>query len=397
MVSAATLSNPCNKVSNRLDSLRRNVHPNPPKYGEKPRFFNEYHAEKSDNSSTEPLSDNESGDEVEKEEQSAVVIEKKLKFDQANTIEKTGNQQGRREIENQRKSGAESAELDQDMGTGINSISLIPNEEKLELDQEVTKPVKSVQKKADDKSKLIPVPGISGSPEQNLLETLPDDLSLVKIYNYLDIDSAYNLTSATRLFLTHRDEALDKYRKKEIGNKIGNWLNYYSENINLLDKKAERDKLIGYLKALERTYLAPKSKRKIAEVHFNEKTIAVAIKLVMHNNESRFLDKVILEKITRIPGDPINVNIQYDYRRIVYGMLAFDVCINYNNQGLAFDRNKVNTYSKFAQVPRSLFNGFVNESLASSVNEKLRILDEQARRERQESSSWRNGSKCILS
>jgi hypothetical protein len=279
--------------------------------------------------------------------------------------------------------------------------TLFKDEKKIEVDQnrQIPSPkatfISGDEKSAELDQKLSTT--LSKVKNEIELMRLPNEL-LNQIYNSLDIVSRLYMTSTCRLFFTYRDKAVEECVRKEIKEKIGNKLNYLSENLHLLDRKETRDRLILYFKLLERTYTPPIGKEKLAEVHFDEKTITVAIKLIMHHNEHKFIKSTILEGFANIPGKPNEICIQYYYRRIFYQMSDYyNVVINYENQGMGFDEEDVDTHPKLTKIPRSFFNGITNEDLIFYVSRKLRELDEKTKRNQQEKSGFCGLSMCILS
>jgi hypothetical protein len=316
----------CRTRSNRTNPLIREIEPHSPEYASKPRFF--------------PLKTDagESDD-----------CKRKLDLDSGDT--KTGSF-----FTADSKDCFSSTTEFKDCSAAEGPLS--DDEESAELDQELS----NTTPKTDDKIEY--------------LKLLPNEV-LEHLYDFLDIDSQYHFTSLSNLFLTHRDKAVVEYRKKEVREKIGNLLNHLSKNLHLLDKKEIRDKVGAYLRLLERTSTARKGGEKLAAVDFDEKTIAVAIKLVMHNNESEFNKHTILRDSENIPGNPNEIIIKYDHRRVVWGMGDYDVLINYKNQGMGFETGKPRTYCKFTRVPRSFFNGITDEKLIYEVQKEFVELEKK--------------------
>ncbi|MFN7093948.1 MAG: hypothetical protein ACK4M7_01155, partial [Burkholderiales bacterium] len=261
--------------SNRTNPLIREIEPHSPEYASKLRFF--------------PLKTDAGESDAGESDDCKSDVCRKLDLDSGDTktgsfftadsedcLSSTTEFKDCSEAEGPLSDNEESAELDQDPQMSSPKTNFIScDKESAELDQEPS----NTTSKTDDKIEY--------------LKLLPNEV-LEHLYDFLDIDSQYHFTSLSNLFLTHRDKAVVEYRKKEVREKIGNLLNHLSKNLHLLDIKDARDKVGAYLRLLERTSTARKGGEKLAVVDFDKKTIAVAIKLVMHNNESEFEKKVIL-------------------------------------------------------------------------------------------------------
>jgi hypothetical protein len=227
-------------------------------------------------------------------------------------------------------------------------------------------------------------PDSSSKPKDKTeyLKLLPPEM-LEKIVGYLSADDLYHLTNLYKpAYLTHRELALPRYREKEIVRQ----LKHYSENLHLLNDQKERIKLIMRFMSLERTYKVPEGTM-LAKVHFDEKTIAVAIKLVMHYKEDKFYENVILREIKNVPNKPDEIVIKYDYRRIFWGMSNFYVVINYRNQGIAFNVDDVMTYTKYTKVPKTIFDDIIDSNLTHYLQEKFTKLDEETKRKKQDAAN----------
>jgi hypothetical protein len=230
--------------------------------------------------------------------------------------------------------------------------------------------------------------------QSNIFALLPNEILYKKIYSRLDISSAYHLTSATKLFLPLRNEALHEYRN----NNVSEHLAKLCKNLSVLNKEEARNKVGAYLRSLEKTYKSPTGKM-YAEVHFDEKTIPVAIKLVMHNDEHEFYRHYIVEGIARIPGNPNNLTIDYDYRRICWGFLSeYGIVINYKNRGRDFDPHNNTTHSKSTEIPRSLFDGITDEDLKHDISYTLGELDKKYKIQTHRTPPWVDACcNCMIS
>ncbi|MFN7095365.1 MAG: hypothetical protein ACK4M7_08380, partial [Burkholderiales bacterium] len=108
------------------------------------------------------------------------------------------------------------------------------------------------------------------------------------------------------------------------------------------------------------------------------KTILVALKLLMHNNEHDFCVKVVIEAMLKKkspPGKPDVFTIRYDYACVFWAMLDYGVFMNYENQGMGFviGDYSVGSCAKFTQITKSFFNGITDKDLIDFV--KIELFD----------------------
>jgi hypothetical protein len=271
--------------------------------------------------------------------------------------------------------------------------ALSNDEEDIEHDQtsRISSPITDFVSNSPTITKLDQEPSANPSKVENKIEylkLLPNEVLLEPLYNCLDKKSRYHLTSACDLFLTHRDRAVEEYRKQEARDKVGKLLNDLSENLSLLEKKEVRDKLGKGFSLLDKTYTPTEYEEKrytekkgnqFAIVNFNAKTILVALKLLMHNDENYFCNRVFIEDMLdkiSTPGKPDVFTIKYDYARVFWALLDYGVFMHYEDQGMGFvigDCSK-DSCSKFTQITRSFFNGITDKDLIDFV--KIELFDD---------------------
>jgi hypothetical protein len=270
--------------------------------------------------------------------------------------------------------------------------TLSDDEEDIEHDQtsRTSNPITDCVFNSPTITKLDQEPSTTLSKVKNKIEylkLLPNEVLLEPLYNCLDKKSRYHLTTACDLFLTHRDKAVEEYRKQEARDKVEKLLNDLSENLNLLEKKEVRDKLVKGFSLLDKTYTptghkeeryTEKKGNQFAIVNFNAKTILVALKLLMHNDENYFYKRVFIRNIVgkiSNSGKPDVFTIQYIYSRIFWALLDYGVFMNYEDQGMGFviGDYSVGSDSKFTQITKSFFNGITDKDLIHFV--KIELFD----------------------